>query len=63
VVITKTSSSVDWLFTEQDYGYTDLLTKVDTINGVAQKVILFLLSSWIYRKKGMVVSTSNPRVI
>jgi len=45
---------MNWLFTEQDYGYTDLLAKVDTINGAVQKVLLFLLSSWIYRIKGMV---------
>ena len=52
--IARTSGSVDWLFTDEDCGFSDLLAKVDTINGAAQKVILFLLSSWIYRKKGMV---------
>ncbi|KAF5422793.1 MAG: hypothetical protein C5S45_01850 [Candidatus Methanocomedens sp.] len=54
MVIARTSGSMNWLFTEQDYGYTDLLAKVDTINGAVQKVLLFLLSSWIYRIKGMV---------
>jgi len=54
MVIARISGCVDWLFTDEDCGFTDLLAKVDTINGAAQKVLLFLLSSWIYRKKGMV---------
>lgn len=29
--IARTSGSVDWLFTDQDYGYTDFLAGVDTI--------------------------------
>jgi hypothetical protein len=35
MVIASPSGSVDWLFTDQDYGYTDLLANVDTINGAA----------------------------
>lgn len=29
--IAKTSGSVDWLFTDQDYGYTDFFANIDTI--------------------------------
>ena len=29
--IARISGSVDWLFTDQDYGYTDFFEKVDTI--------------------------------
>ncbi len=29
--IARTSGAVDWLFTDQDYGYADFLTGVDTI--------------------------------
>ncbi len=29
--IARTSGDVDWLFTDQDYGYTDFLTRVDTV--------------------------------
>ncbi len=29
--IARTSGEVDWLFTDQDYGYADFLAGVDTI--------------------------------
>ena len=29
--IARTSGSVDWLFTDQDYGYTDFLANIETV--------------------------------
>ncbi|MCK5660509.1 MAG: dihydrofolate reductase family protein, partial [Methanosarcinales archaeon] len=29
--IARTSGSVDWLFTDQDYGYTDFFATIDTV--------------------------------
>jgi dihydrofolate reductase len=42
--IARTSGEIDWLFTDQDYGYTDFLAQVDTLimgNKTYQQIIEF----------------------
>ncbi|MCF4969565.1 dihydrofolate reductase family protein [Nostoc sp. CMAA1605] len=42
--IARSSGAVDWLFTDQDYGYTDFYTQVDTLmmgNKTYQQVLSF----------------------
>jgi dihydrofolate reductase len=42
--IARTSGDVDWLFTDQDYGYTEFLAEVDTVimgNKTYQQVLSF----------------------
>lgn len=51
MVIARISGSVDWLFTEQDCGYTDFLAKVDTINGSAKGSIILIIILDIQKKR------------
>ncbi len=51
MVIARISGSVNWLFIEQDYGYTDLLAKVDTINGSAKGSIILIIILDIQKKR------------
>ncbi len=56
--IARTSGEVDWLFTDQDYGYTDFFAAIDTVimgNKTYQQILGF--GEYPYRgKKGFVLS-------
>lgn len=52
---------IDWLFTDQDYGYTSFLNSVDTLlmgRKTYEQVLQF--GSWPYADKTTYVFTSNP---
>jgi dihydrofolate reductase len=50
--IAKTSGAVDWLFTDQDYGYADFLAGVDTIL-IGRRTYEQVLSFGEYPYKGI----------
>ncbi len=56
--IARTSGDIDWLFTDQDYGYTEFLAEIDTVvmgNKTYQQILGF--GEYPYKgKKGFVFS-------
>lgn len=58
--IARTSGEVDWLFTDQDYGYTEFLAQIDTIimgNKTYQQVLGF--GEYPYKNKQGFVFSKN----
>lgn len=59
--IARTSGNVDWLFTDQDYGYTDFFAQIDTLimgNKTYQQALSF--GEYPYKgKKGFVLSKTR----
>ena len=59
--IARTSGEVDWLFTDQDYGYTDFFAKIDTLimgNKTYQQALSF--GEYPYHgKEGFVLSKTR----
>src|SRR6476646_6661819 len=61
--IARTSGAVDWLFTDQDYGYTEFSDQVDTVL-MGRKTYDQVLSFGEYPylgKKGYVFSRTQPQ--
>jgi dihydrofolate reductase len=59
--IARTSGEVDWLFTDQDYGYTNFLAGVDTIlmgRKTYEQVLTF--GEFPYQTKQNYIFSSNP---
>ncbi|MFB2769310.1 dihydrofolate reductase family protein [Pelatocladus sp. BLCC-F211] len=58
--IARTSGDVDWLFTDQDYGYAEFLTQINTVimgKKTYQQILSF--GEYPYKdKQGIVLSTS-----
>src|SRR6476469_422734 len=61
--IARTSGAVDWLFTDQDYGYTEFFDQVDTVL-MGRKTYDQVLSFGEYPysgKQGYVFSRTQPQ--
>ncbi|UBF26246.1 dihydrofolate reductase family protein [Kovacikia minuta CCNUW1] len=59
--IARPSGEVDWLFTDQDYGYTDFLAEVDTVlmgRKTYEQVLTF--GEFPYQEKQCFVFSQNP---
>lgn len=59
--IARPSGEVDWLFTDQDYGYTDFLANVDTVlmgRKTYEQVLSF--GEFPYQEKQSYVFSSSP---
>ncbi|MBW4582165.1 MAG: dihydrofolate reductase family protein [Tildeniella nuda ZEHNDER 1965/U140] len=59
--IARPSGEVDWLFTDQDYGYTDFLANVDTVlmgRKTYEQVLSF--GEFPYQEKQSYVFSNNP---
>ena len=59
--IARTSGEVDWLFTDQDYGYTDFLAGVDTLlmgRKTYEQVLTF--GEFPYQEKQNYIFSSKP---
>jgi dihydrofolate reductase len=59
--IARNSGEVDWLFTDQDYGYTDFLAGVDTIlmgRKTYEQILTF--GEFPYQAKQNYIFSSNP---
>ena len=59
--IARTSGEVDWLFTDQDYGYTDFLASVDTVlMGRKTYEQVLACGEFPYQEKQNYVFSSQP---
>jgi len=59
--IARPSSEVDWLFTDQDYGYTEFLASVDTVlmgRKTYEQVLTF--GEFPYQEKQSYVFSRDP---
>jgi len=59
--IARSSGEVDWLFTDQDYGYADFLAGVDTVlmgRKTFEQVMTF--GEWLAQAKQNYVFSTNP---
>lgn len=59
--IARSNGEIDWLYTDQDYGYKSFLETVDTLlmGGVTYRQILGFSSEWPYSDKRAVVFTHD----